>query len=199
MQGCQGRGVTGDEARLFGSGGLQLSDGAPSRTAHHAVLRSLVGAEPATHDAIFGARDAAALRPDDDQCPCFGDGHDRTTLGRNIWPLERDGLIAVEQGSRDRRSKERRLTAAGEARFRIGMKGWLKAQHRFEGAFGAGRTKEMRALLHAVTATDLATAQSAPRNNQKRAHRLLESEIAQRRVPPFSDGPRDNARRHAGS
>src|SRR5215467_14680471 len=31
---------------------------------------------------------------------------DRTTLGRNILPLERDGLIAVEQGSRDRRSKE---------------------------------------------------------------------------------------------
>jgi DNA-binding MarR family transcriptional regulator len=83
---------------------------------------------------------------------------DRTTLGRNSRPLERDGLIAVEQGSRDRRSKELRLTAAGEARFRIGMKGWLKAQHRFEGAFGAERTKEMRALLHAVTATDLATA-----------------------------------------
>jgi DNA-binding MarR family transcriptional regulator len=82
---------------------------------------------------------------------------DRTTLGRNIRPLERDGLLAVEQGSRDRRSKELRLTAAGEARFRIGMKGWLKAQHRFEGAFGAGRTKEMRALLHAVAATDFAT------------------------------------------
>ena len=27
---------------------------------------------------------------------------DRTTLGRNILPLERDGLIAVEKGSRDR-------------------------------------------------------------------------------------------------
>ena len=36
---------------------------------------------------------------------------DRTTLGRNILPLERDGLIAVEQGSIDRRSKELRVTA----------------------------------------------------------------------------------------
>ena len=27
---------------------------------------------------------------------------DRTTLGRNILPLERDGLIAVERGRRDR-------------------------------------------------------------------------------------------------
>jgi DNA-binding MarR family transcriptional regulator len=48
---------------------------------------------------------------------------DRTTLGRNILPLERDGLIAIQQGSRDRRSKELRVTEAGEARFRAGMKG----------------------------------------------------------------------------
>src|SRR5713226_2585379 len=53
---------------------------------------------------------------------------DRTTLGRNILPLERDGLIAVEQGSRDRRSKELRVTEAGEARFRAGVKGWVQAQ-----------------------------------------------------------------------
>ena len=82
---------------------------------------------------------------------------DLTTLGRNILPLERDGLIAVQQGSRDRRSKELRLTAAGEARLRAAMKGWLQAQRQFEGAFGAERTKEMRALLHAVAATDLGT------------------------------------------
>jgi DNA-binding MarR family transcriptional regulator len=80
---------------------------------------------------------------------------DRTTLGRNILPLERDGLVAVEQGSRDRRSKELRLTQAGEARFRAGMKGWLEAQRQFEKAFGAERTADMRALLHAVAATDL--------------------------------------------
>jgi DNA-binding MarR family transcriptional regulator len=80
---------------------------------------------------------------------------DRTTLGRNIRPLERDGLIAVGRGSRDRRSKELRLTEAGEARFRAGMKGWVEAQRRFEAAFGAKRTAEMRALLRAVTATDL--------------------------------------------
>src|ERR1700758_5379885 len=31
---------------------------------------------------------------------------DRTTLGRNILPLERDGLITIAPGDRDRRSKE---------------------------------------------------------------------------------------------
>src|SRR6266404_6319206 len=82
---------------------------------------------------------------------------DRTTLGRNILPLERDGLIAVEQGSRDRRSKELRVTEAGEARFRAGMKGWVQAQREFEKAFGEKRTANMRALLHAVAATKLGT------------------------------------------
>ena len=82
---------------------------------------------------------------------------DRTTLGRNILPLERDGLIAVEQGSRDRRSKELRVTETGEARFRAGMKGWVQAQREFEKAFGAKRTADMRALLHAVAATNLGT------------------------------------------
>lgn len=82
---------------------------------------------------------------------------DRTTLGRNILPLERDGLIAIQQGSRDRRSKELRVTEAGEARFRAGMKGWVQAQRQFETAFGAKRTTDMRALLHAVAATELGT------------------------------------------
>jgi DNA-binding MarR family transcriptional regulator len=80
---------------------------------------------------------------------------DRTTLGRNILPLERDGLIAVEQVSSDRRSKELRVTEAGEARFLAGVKGWVQAQRQFEKAFGAKRTADMRALLHAVAATDL--------------------------------------------
>src|ERR1700751_5319514 len=80
---------------------------------------------------------------------------DRTTLGRNILPLERDGLIAIEQGSRDRRSKELRVTEAGEARFRAGVKGWVQAQRQFDKAFGAKRTADMRALLHAVASIDL--------------------------------------------
>ena len=40
---------------------------------------------------------------------------DRTTLGRNILPLERDGLISIVKGSPDRRQKALHLTAAGAA------------------------------------------------------------------------------------
>jgi hypothetical protein len=43
--------------------------------------------------------------------------------------LAKDGLIAVEQGSRDRRSKELRVTETGEARFRAGMNGPAGALH----------------------------------------------------------------------
>jgi DNA-binding MarR family transcriptional regulator len=72
---------------------------------------------------------------------------DRTTLGRNILPLQRDGLIAAGPGKADRRSKELRLTDAGVARCRDALKGWREAQARFEGAFGVKRAKELRALL----------------------------------------------------
>src|SRR5258708_40234112 len=37
---------------------------------------------------------------------------DRTTLGRTIQPLVRQGLVAVVRGRADRRSKELHLTAA---------------------------------------------------------------------------------------
>lgn len=79
---------------------------------------------------------------------------DRTTLGRNIQPLERDGLIRVEAIADDRRAKELRLTHVGEKRLEAARKAWSKAQAEFEGAFGAARAAELRSLLRAVTATE---------------------------------------------
>ena len=85
---------------------------------------------------------------------------DRTTLGRNILPLEREGLIAVETGRSDRRSRELRLTEAGAARLRAALTGWAEAQDQFEAKFGARRTRELRAVLGEVAATDLGEATS---------------------------------------
>src|SRR4029077_19449592 len=65
---------------------------------------------------------------------------DRTTLGRNILPLEREGLITLRQGAADRRSKELDLTDAGVARLRQAIKAWTVAQTRFEQVFGNGRS-----------------------------------------------------------
>src|SRR5580700_9060485 len=48
---------------------------------------------------------------------------DRTTLGRNVQPLERDGLIAIEPDPQDRRSRVPRLTRTGVNRFERAHKG----------------------------------------------------------------------------
>ena len=83
---------------------------------------------------------------------------DRTTLGRNILPLQREGLIAVVKGRADRRSKELALTETGLAKLRAAVDGWTAAQARFETTFGDERARELRGLLHAVSASDLGAA-----------------------------------------
>jgi DNA-binding MarR family transcriptional regulator len=83
---------------------------------------------------------------------------DRTTLGRNVLPLQRDGLIAIAPGQKDRRSKALRLTPAGRERLHDARDSWSRAQACFAETFGAERTAGLRALLHAVSATDLPAA-----------------------------------------
>ncbi len=83
---------------------------------------------------------------------------DRTTLGRNILPLQRDGLISVGPGRSDRRSKELRLTESGQARFRLALKGWTEAQAQFERTFGVRRARALRTLLDEVTSSELTAA-----------------------------------------
>ena len=80
---------------------------------------------------------------------------DRTTLGRNIQPLEREGLIETAPGRADRRVKELHLTKDGAARVRTATAGWKKAQARFEEVFGRKRSAELRALLGGVVSTQL--------------------------------------------
>jgi DNA-binding MarR family transcriptional regulator len=55
---------------------------------------------------------------------------DRTTLGRNILPLQRDGLVKIEPDAADRRAKALRLTKAGEKR----LAGGARAMGRGAGA-----------------------------------------------------------------
>ena len=80
---------------------------------------------------------------------------DRTTLGRNILPLQRDGLITIKSAASDRRAKEVRLTKAGENRLQEAFEGWSQAQARFEAAFGEKRAADLRALLRAAAASEL--------------------------------------------
>ena len=85
---------------------------------------------------------------------------DRTTLGRNILPVEREGLIAIKPSPFDRRSKELHLTAAGEKRYREARKYWAEAQTQFESAFGKARAGDLRGLLHDLVASDIGPAEA---------------------------------------
>jgi DNA-binding MarR family transcriptional regulator len=82
---------------------------------------------------------------------------DRTTLGRNVLPLERDGLIKIEASATDGRARELQLTRAGERQLHAGREAWTRAQARFEARFGAKRAADFRAMLRAVVASDFAT------------------------------------------
>lgn len=93
---------------------------------------------------------------------------DRTTLGRNIRPLERDGLIRIEPGASDRRAKELHLTAAGEKRHQTARHSWSKAQAKFETTFGPKRAAALRTLLRAVVASEFATDQGSTRSRTTR-------------------------------
>jgi DNA-binding MarR family transcriptional regulator len=86
---------------------------------------------------------------------------DRTTLGRNVQPLERNSLIVIEPDPEDRRSRILRLTRIGESRFERAHKGWAEAQRRFEDAYGGKQASELRQSLRAVIASGLGPFESA--------------------------------------
>src|SRR5712692_2644905 len=79
---------------------------------------------------------------------------DRTTLGRNILPLQRDGLIEVVASPADRRRRELRLSAAGAEKHRRAVERWTVAQARFDAVFGSERAAGLRDLLREVTASE---------------------------------------------
>lgn len=82
---------------------------------------------------------------------------DRSTLGHNLRPLERDGLIELIPDESDGRSRRVRLTPAGAERFQQASRLWQAAQRRFETAFGKERAGELRETLHELAGLELAT------------------------------------------
>lgn len=84
---------------------------------------------------------------------------DRTTLGRNILPLQRDGLIEIVASQADRRRRELRLSDAGAEKQRQASERWSVAQARFDEVYGGERAAALRSLLREVVASEFAAAQ----------------------------------------
>jgi len=77
---------------------------------------------------------------------------DRTTLSRNLKPLEREGLIERQRAPR-RRAHLMHLTDAGRRRLAEGIPLWERAQRRFVERMGRDRWEMMLgALAEAVEA-----------------------------------------------
>jgi DNA-binding MarR family transcriptional regulator len=72
---------------------------------------------------------------------------DRTTMGKNLRPLERDRLIAVRVSEQDRRSRSIALTPAGEAALAKAFPLWVEAQARFEAENGRRPSRALRETL----------------------------------------------------
>lgn len=79
---------------------------------------------------------------------------DRTTLGRNIKPLARDGLITIAPDESDRRSRILAITAKGAELASRAMPAWRAAQARFEHGFGAERAAILRKTLAELSAAE---------------------------------------------
>jgi DNA-binding MarR family transcriptional regulator len=67
---------------------------------------------------------------------------DRTTLTRNLRPLERDGLIRSEVGQ-DRRSRALMLTAKGKTALDRALPLWRRAQDRMVQSLGGPRWRRL--------------------------------------------------------
>lgn len=76
---------------------------------------------------------------------------DRATLGHNVRPLERDGLLELARGTEDARVKVVRLTAKGEAKLDEVRPLWGTAQETFEGIVGFDEAALIRSAMDAIS------------------------------------------------
>lgn len=75
---------------------------------------------------------------------------DRSALGHNLRPLEREGLVFLQEGSDDRRRRHVVLTTLGKAKVREGLRLWETAQRRFNEVFGEARATQLRTTLFEI-------------------------------------------------
>jgi DNA-binding MarR family transcriptional regulator len=72
---------------------------------------------------------------------------DRSTLGHNLRPLQRDKLLALRLGRNDRRERYVEMTKQGAATLQRARRTWQLAQRRFEKIFGKEHAAQLRTEL----------------------------------------------------
>jgi DNA-binding MarR family transcriptional regulator len=79
---------------------------------------------------------------------------DRSTIGRNLNPLERRGLVRIEVGNVDERERVAHLTAAGEAAIEAALPRWREAQERIAALVQPSVIDELAHQLDALGARE---------------------------------------------
>jgi DNA-binding MarR family transcriptional regulator len=87
---------------------------------------------------------------------------DRSALGHNLRPLEREGFIALDADPYDKRNRLAKLTKKGESKLRETAVLWQAAQERFENKFGIARAKALREALAVIAAEQFDVAFESP-------------------------------------
>jgi DNA-binding MarR family transcriptional regulator len=88
---------------------------------------------------------------------------DRSTLGQNLRPLERDNFVTLLTDPRDRRVRLIALTKSGIAKYNEAKPYWAAAQERFEEVFGKEEAAKLRsALLSIAYSSELGKLRQAP-------------------------------------
>jgi DNA-binding MarR family transcriptional regulator len=72
---------------------------------------------------------------------------DRSTLGHNLRPLQRDDLLSLRLTLSDRRKRHVLLTSKGKSTLRRARRLWRAAEGRFEEIFGKRHAAELRTVL----------------------------------------------------
>jgi DNA-binding MarR family transcriptional regulator len=85
---------------------------------------------------------------------------DQSTIGQNLRPLEREGLISLLTDASDRRSRRVKLTSAGRSRLAAALPLWSVAQQQFESGFGKRAAAELRTLLGTIARDQSLTGES---------------------------------------
>jgi DNA-binding MarR family transcriptional regulator len=83
---------------------------------------------------------------------------DLSALGHSLKPLVRDGLVAIVPDPNDGRAKRATLTKAGIKKLKLSTRLWQDAQTRFETAFGAKKSDDLRALLLGIATQEFRAA-----------------------------------------
>jgi DNA-binding MarR family transcriptional regulator len=79
---------------------------------------------------------------------------DRSALGHNLQPLQRDGFIALKKSDTDRRRRHVVLTAKGRTKYREAEQLWQRAQDRFGRVFGESAAAKLRATMLSIAYDD---------------------------------------------